>query len=326
MTIKLDELARASQRVASELGVHLDANETALFARQLEYVFKQPFNVEYPELKARQFVPVDYSVPNGAESHTYYQFDTVGEADYVNDYSTDFPNGDVLGKKFTAGIKGIGSSYQYTIQELRAAQMASFNYLEIKSTNARRMIENKLDALVAFGDANALVGGFLKDSAGTAIGTAVTPATPAWNAAATDAEIAVILADLQSLCKSVWVNTKQIHTADTLLLSTACYAKLAYTKLNQYSDKSLLQYVQGNIAGLKSIEPWVKLDGAGTSGKDLAFAYHRDPRVLGLIISQEFEQFTPQNRNLAFMIPCHLRSGGVVWRYPKAASRQDCTL
>lgn len=327
MTIKLDELARCSQRVAGELGVHLDANETALFARQLEYVFAQPYNVEYPELKARQLVPVNYAVPTGADSHTYYQFDQVGMADYVTDYSTDFQNGDVFGKKFTAGVVAIGSSYQYTIQELRAAQLAKFAYLEMKAGLARQMIETKLDALTANGDANVLIGGLLKDSAGTNVGTVVTPGTTNWTINS-DAVNLTIVADIQALIKSVWVNTLQLRTANTVLLSTFAYARLQFSKLNLYSDQTVLSYLQATNPGVQFI-PWTRLDvvtAGSPTGTDIMFAYSRQPDVLSLIIPQEFEQFAPQNRSLAFVIPCHLRSGGVVIRYPKAFSRMNAVF
>ena len=51
-------------------------------------------------------------------------------------------------------------------------------------------------------------------------------------------------------------------------------------------------------------------DAAGTGPRMLT--YQRDPEILELIIPQDFEQFPPQARNLAFVVPCHARIGGVV--------------
>lgn len=324
----IDLLTSRTRAVAEELGIRLDANETQVFARQLEYIFQQPYNVEYPELKARALIPVDYSVDAAATSHTFRQYDTLGEADFIDDYSTDLPNGELFGKEFTAGVKSLGASYQYSIQDLRAAQKANFALTAEKANLTRGMIETKLDKVAAFGDVTYNLDGFLKDRAGTSVGvdqTSNITLTTSWAAAVTDADLAKILNDVYMLCSSVWIQTKQVRRADTLLVSTKVYAKLAFSKINQYGQVSLLQYILANTPGLKAIEPWVRLDAAGASGKDRLFAYNKDPRVQSLMICQEFEQFAPQNRNLAFTIPCHLRTGGVVWRYPLAASFADVT-
>lgn len=325
--MKLDQFTVCTQAAAAQLGIHLDANETALFARQLEYVFAQSYDVEYPSLKARQLVPVSYEVPSGADSHTYYQFDKVGEADFVTDYSTDFQNGDLFGKKFNAGIVSLGSSYQYSVQELRAAQLAKFAYIEKKASLAREMIERKLDVLTANGNANALVGGLLKDATGAAVGTVVTPGTANWTLN-TDAVNLTIVADIQKLIQTPWQATLQLRSVNTVLLSTFCYARLQFSKLNLYSDDTVLTYLQKTNPGVSFI-PWTLLDtvtAASPTGTDIVFAYSRQPDVLSLIIPQEFEQFAPQNRSMAFVIPCHLRSGGVTIRYPKAFARMNAVF
>ena len=38
-----------------------DANETGLFARQLEQIATKTYNVEYPQLKARQLKPAAHA-------------------------------------------------------------------------------------------------------------------------------------------------------------------------------------------------------------------------------------------------------------------------
>lgn len=314
---RFDHFCKSTRDAAAGLNVHLDALETTVFARQLEYIFAQSFNVEYPELKGRTVAPVNYSVGTGAEAHTYRQFDQFGEADYVVDYSDEFPNGELLGKEFTAGIVPIGASYIYSVQDLRAAQMTGFNLTTEKANLARGMIETKLDRLIAFGDTKVQIGGFLKDKAGTAVGTAVT-STGTWTSANVDADHLTVITDIQNLIKSVWVNTQQMRTADTLLVSTKVYAKLQFSKLNQYSDESLLTFLAKTLN--ITIIPWLRLDAQVDATHDKIVAYSRRPEVLSTIISQEFEQFAPQQKNLSFMVPCHLRCGGVVVRYPKAIS------
>jgi|SRR5882672_2163446 len=318
MNLRFDAFCAATRTVAAGLGVHLDANETLTFTRQLEYIFTQSFQIEYPALKGRSVAPINYQVPTGAQSHTYRQYDQFGEADYIVDYSDEFPNGELIGKEYTAGIVPIGASYIYSIQDLRAAQLAGFNLTSEKANLARNMVETKLDKLIAFGDANVKIDGFLKDSAGAAVGTAVT-STGTWTSANVDADHLTVITDIQNLIKSVWVNTIQIRSVNKVLFSTKVWAKLAFSKLNQYSDETLLSYLQRTNPGV-TFEPWFRLDAQVDSTHDKAVAYSNAPDVLSTIISQEFEQFAPQQRNLAFVVPVHLRCGGVTVRYPKAIS------
>ena len=74
---------------------------------------------------------------------------------------------------------------------------------------------------------------------------------------------------------------------------------------------------------LKDCDFWNELNKAGASSLGRIMAYERTPEVLSLVISQEFEQFAPQTKNLAFMVPCHMRTGAVQVRYPKAVAYMD---
>ena len=50
---------------------------------------------------------------------------------------------------------------------------------------------------------------------------------------------------------------------------------------------------------------------AATKSTGLAVCYEKNPRVLNLVIPQEFEQFPPEQDGLLWEIYCHLRTGGV---------------
>ena len=75
---------------------------------------------------------------------------------------------------------------------------------------------------------------------------------------------------------------------------------------------------------ITDVDFWHKLDLADAAGTGPRMVtYQRDPEVLELVIPQEFEQFPPQARNLAFVVPCHARVGGVVVYYPLAIVYTD---
>src|SRR5215467_13234664 len=100
MRFDAKDLPEAVDRGLKSMGLRCDANETALFARQLEYIYTQTYDIEYPDLKARQLIPVDTRVPSGADSFTYTQYDKLGEAIIVHNNAQDFPNADIVGKQF----------------------------------------------------------------------------------------------------------------------------------------------------------------------------------------------------------------------------------
>lgn len=301
-----------------------DANETATFARSLEHVFAELYDVEYADLKSRILVPVKPAHP-GADSHTHREIEKFGQAKIVHNYATDFPAAELQGKEYTQAIRSLGGSYSYSIQDVRASVMSGFPLETEKAKAAREVMENLLDDLTLKGDAatglkglNSLASDFnaVAKNAQTS-GTTWLTATPA-----------EILKDVRDLFKSVPVATKNKHRANTLVLDSASYNHLAFTEradASMNSSQTLLQYIRQNVPDLQAIEVWTRLDHAGAANKSRIFAYDRNPRVIYQVIPQDFEQFPPQARGLAFIVNCHMRWGGVVSPYPKAVSYMDGT-
>lgn len=308
-----------SRRIVAETGLfegRQDANETALFARQLEYIYTQTYDVKYPEFKSRLFIPVDSTVPTGAETYTYRQFDMVGMASLIANYADDLPDVTLFGKEFTGKCKSLGTSYSYSIQDVRRASMANMQLETSLAKIARRSVEAKLDKLGAFGDTNTGLTGLLNN----ANVPLISPTTGTWSTATADQ----IIADLDKLVNSIVTTTNGVHSPDTLLLPIAQFLRLNNLQKSVASDKTVLQWYLENNPFIKNIDHWYLLDlaNAALTGPR-AVAYQRSPEVLGLIIPQEFEQFPPQAKNLAFNIPCHARCGGVKMTYPLAIAYMD---
>lgn len=317
-----------------------DANETALFARQLEYIFTQTYDILYPELKARQLIPVDTRVPSGADSFTYSQFDKRGMGKIVHNYGIDFPNADVMGKQFKQSIVSLGASYQYSIQDMRAAAMAGLPLEARKAEAARFAIELKLEDLAAAGDTATGLKGLTNapsiqavtkvslNNAGATSSTWASLITDALAKGNLTAAAQEIQKDVLALQKTIFTTTKGVHIPDTLVLPTDAFAVLATTpRAPGFTDDSLLDYILEVSPWLKSIEFWPRLDGAAPSAVNSVWGrvmcYQKDPKVLALIISQEFEQFAPQPRNMSFIVPVHMRTGAVEVRYPLAVAYMD---
>lgn len=318
-------------------GRRFDANDTAIFLRQLTYIYSQTYDIKYPDLKARQFIPVDNRVGPGAESFVWRQFDKKGTAKIVHNYADDFPNAEVLGKEFQGRVVSLGASYQYTLQDLRAASMAGLPLETRKAETARRVMETAVESLAAYGINNTQFGQDLNPTDQTSdtikmYGLTNSPniqsstTTNNWTSGAT---VQQILFDVNQLQNLIFKNSKGVHLPDTLLLPTDVYGYLATTPRSPtFTDDTMLQYILKQSPWLKSIDYWVPLDTAGkkqdgTTVGGRVMCYQRDPEILSLVIPQEFEQLPPQMIGMAFKVPCHMRFGGVTVRYPKAVAYLD---
>lgn len=316
-----------------------DAGWTAMFARQLEYRYTQTFDAIYPKFKARQLIPVDNQVPTGAEFFTYRQFNTAGSlGQIVHNYADDAPQADIMGEEFAQRIVSVTSAYSYSIQDMRAAAMAGVPLEAKKAENAREMIERKLEDLAALGslavkqpNGTAFYG--LLNAPGVAATIQVSTGTWAAQYAADTSQDkttskAAIANDINAMRQTVFNATKgeagDIGTM-TLIVSTPVYSFLATTArsiLYDNTGSSLLTWLK-DACGLVSIEFWNRVDTAGAGGHGRMMLYPKDPRVVSLIISQEFEQFAPQPRNLGFLVNCHFRTGAVEVRYPLHLTYMD---
>lgn len=340
---KLPGFAGSSRRDSIYNGLRHDASQTMMFARQLEYIYTQTYDILYPEFKARLLVPVDTRVPSGAESFTYRSYEKKGQAKIVHNYGEDFPNADAVANEFPQKVVSLGCSYKFSIQDMRAAALAGVPLEAKKAEAARWAMESLLEDLAAVGDASGLTPMLgLANGFGIPATTKLSPntvnagdITGSWAAqihaaeasgGITAATVSAILGDLLAMWYTVFNGTLGVHRPNTLALPTSSYGVLATTMRSPtFTTDTLLQYLMNLLApqGLKEIEFWNRLDTAGAAGTTRAIMYEKSDANEGLIIPQEFEQFAPQPKGMEFTIPCHMRSGATEVRYPKSATTMD---
>lgn len=302
-----------------------DDKFTAALDVQLDFIKSKTYDVQYPELKARRLVPVDNTPDPGAENVVYNQWDEYGMADIIANYADDIGMVDALVEKFSQPISSIGKGYQYSIQDLRRAAMTGNQLDARRARAARRAVERKIEDVAAFGDPKGKLKGMLNHP-NVPIYTAATDGTDTswYQGRATPKASDLIIADMNTLVDNVRVTTKEVHTPDALLLSTGEFGFVSQTPVSTLNQATILKSYLANQPFIKGVESWYKLDNANSTGDGpRMMAYQRDPEVLELIIPQEFEQFPPQARNLAFVVPCHARVGGVIFYYPLGAAYMD---
>ncbi len=292
---------------------NLDADESIFFARELEHVKAQTFDIKFPLLKARTLLPVDFSASNGAESITYRQFTQVGIAKIISSYADDLPRADIAGKEFTATVKSLGASYGWNIQEIRAAQLAGRSLPQRKSNAAKRAIMAQENAIAWNGNVASGLQGFLDNPN---VNTVVLPADG--TGAVTDFSAKTpdqILRDLNSMATTIHDVSVGLESPNTLLLPIEQFNLIATVRVTSI-NVSIMKWFLDNSPHIQSIDWLNELKGAGSGGEDVMSAYDRNPDKLTLEIPQDFEQFPVQERGLEFVVPTHSRVGGVLIYYP----------
>lgn len=284
---------------------------------QLEYLKAQTYDVKYPALKARQFIPVSNEASNADETVSYEQWDEFGMAQILANGADDLPLIDALAKKFSAPIKSLGAKYSYSMQDVRRSAENNRRLVPKKANAARRAIETLIDDIGVSGDDRT----GLKGIANNANVTLVTPDTGTW-ATATGLEM---YDDVCKLLNSIVTASQDVFEATQVVLPTAQYQLIAKKLMTTTGDgpRTVLEALQAAFPEV-TFSRWNKLkdkDAGGTGPRIIA--YPLDAEVLQMEIPQEFEQFPPQAKNLNMEVPCHARTGGVNVYYPVAMAYMD---
>lgn len=300
---------------------HLDAAENAFLERELQFVKAKVYERRYPEFKARRLIPVSHEVPSGAETIAYDEFDGVGVARILASYADDLPRADVVAKRVTSPIRGIGTSYGYNLQEIRAAIMAGRPLAQLKASRASRATEQEQDRIAALGGYG-LVGllNVPNANAYTIPNGATATAAPQWirdgdgnPGGKTPAEI---LKDMNGIAQYGVDQTNGVEIPDTMLMPDEQYGYIAVTRIDATLETTILQHFLKTNPYIKNVEGWSRCKGAGAGGTDLLVVYRRDPDFVTLEIPQEFEQLAPEQDGLETIVACHARTGGVVCPVP----------
>lgn len=311
-------MATREQRLDTLKRLTLDDKLSAFLEQELQAVEAEMYRVEYLDLRARRFLPLNTSVPAAAETYAYRVWDVFGEAVWAANYANGIPNTAVRGEKIVGKVEGLLAGYSYSTQDLRAAAMAGVPLETELAAAAMEAIERKVDRTAALGDSARGFVGFANHPNPTLLA-----ATASWANPATTTD--QILSDLMRLAKRMRSDTSEIHSPDTLLLPTDAYDALATRLLNTANsngDTVLSAFVKTN-PWIKSVESWPRLNTAGTGGVGRAIAYKKDKKVVDLVIPMEPLQHAPQQVALNYHVPIESRFGGVRVRQPKAIVYMD---
>jgi hypothetical protein len=288
-------------------------DEAGLFLeRQLEYIRPQVFEVTYADIKYPTILPVTSEAGPGAQTFTYRVMDATGEFKVISDAADDLPRADISQTEKSINIRSIGGSFGYTVQELRAAQMANIALEQRRASAVRRAYEEKVEDVAMFGEASVGLAGFFNNS------TVDLVVADKWF---TDSgTTAQEMLELLNYGVTAIVNgSKMKEEPDTILMAYEDYNKVSTTRNSDSSDVTVLEYFLRTNPYIRNVEPINQLDADNsTLEKNRMVVYKRDPQKVQLHIPQPLELFPPQQRGLEFIVPAHARLGGVALYYPKS--------
>lgn len=313
---RYDEDLNAIQAHAESM--RMDANETVFFARQLEYIRPKIYDVLRPKMSALTTFPIDTEVPEWAEVVTYTMYDATGVAKIIASYADDLPMVGINGKQFSSKVRSLGDGYGWSTAELRAAAATNTPLTAKKATMAKRGHDITTNKIAWFGDADADLPGFFTNVniPVYTVPSTGTGASKLWVNKTPDQ----IIADMNGIVNSVFVQSKGVHVANELWLPQAQWAYIRNTIRGSMSDATIFKVWSDANPGV-TIKPILELAAVPTySGLDVMVAIQNDLENLQLILPMPFREYPPQPNNLSWKVPCESRVGGVVIEYPFAMS------
>ena len=282
--------------------------------RQLEFIRPQLFEVTYADIKYPTLLPVTSEAGPGAQTFTYRIMDSTGEFKLIADAADDLPRADISQVEKSINIRSFGGSFGYTVQELRAAQMANIALEQRRASAVRRAYEEKVEAVAMFGESSVNLAGFFNNATVDII------AADRWFTGSTASGTAQDMLELLNYGVSAIINASNMkEQPDTILLAYEDYNKISTTRNSDSSDVTVLEYFLRTNPYIRNVEPINQLDKDNSVlNTNRMVVYKRDPEKVQLHIPQPLELFPPQQRGLEFIVPAHARVGGVALYYPKS--------
>lgn len=297
----------------------LDAGETFALTEQLTSLMARSYDVKRGPLEMRRFFPVKIGVsPPWAETVKYAQYDFVGSARKIKNYSDDLPLVNGYGQEFSKAVHGYGDAFILTFQDLRAAAHLGRPIQTDLITAARRAFDQAVEQVAAFGDPDDAVApyGFFNNTNVTP----VVPITGSWLTATPDQ----IIADLILLWESIPRLTMKNHYPTHLLLDSLSWTYIG-RKVGTDDGGTIRKWIAENLSPrpqvIDTTDHLDLADAAGTGPRVMAYEYGEDNGWID--IPMDFEVHAPEQVNLSYKSACEGRTAGAIMPYPLSMAYMD---
>ncbi len=314
------------------MNMHMnDAQQVAMsfLIRQATLIEPTVYAMRYQEIQYASLIPVDTSAPEWIQSVTYFSMDGVGKAEWFNGNSHDVPKVELTREKFETSVSMAAIGYGYTLEELGTAQLLGMNLSADKASLARRIAEEKIDAVAFVGDTSKGLTGLVNSSTPTAT---TAPADGTGSATTFVSKTPdQVLRDVNAQLTGMFTGTLGAEIADTILLPYSVLLDLSTRRIDAVNQTTILEWIERNNIYTRTTGQALTirgvfgyLDTAGASSTKRMVAYRRSPEVLKMHLPMPFRFMQPwQTGPIKFDVPGIFRVGGVDIRRPKAVRYLD---
>ncbi len=286
------------------------------FARMVEHVYTETYDIQYPELDMAngEVLPVDTSVPAGAQTYTYYTYGGTGVAAIVNTYAKNsIPRVGYAGKSTTGKVVSLALMHAWNIEDLEAAQMSGVPLENgLAEANKRGHMIRRHDIGWFGSPADGIVGLLNHPNIIRA------KATTLWSGATFDQ----INADMNTLLNTSSNLTNNIERPDTVYLPHTVWNDLSWRLVNTANpnEKTILAWLQSNYPNVTfkmstalaiANHPLTEF-----AGLNVAVAFNRSKNKASLIVPKDFTLLPPQWDGLESQTFSHSKVGGAKIPYP----------
>ena len=297
-------------------------NQLSFYVSQASAVEAKIYEVKYGHIVYPELIPIGRSLPEWAESFTYFSFDGVTMGKFIGTSATDLPEVEVNKAKSTSPLFYGGISYSYDLNEMRVSQNMGMPVDSTKGKLSRRGFEEHAQSVAFFGDSDRGVTGLFNNTNVARDNVTITAAS------ATGDEW---FTEFNSLLLKIWTDSAETVLPDTLVIPSSMWSIVSGKKMTATgsTDTTVLEYLaKNNMYTQQTGQPLtvksnLQLNTAGTGGVPRMMAYEKTPENLTMEMPIEWRPLPPQADGLAVKVPAEYKFGGVEIRYPGAMAYRD---
>lgn len=301
MAIKFDaEQAKITAHL-EQMGVEKADAAGIWTVSQLTAALNRAYEKEYAENSVVNIFPVTNEIPGHAKYFEYPEFDGVGIAQIIADYSDDLPLVDAFMTEKQGKVFRFGNAFLISTDEIKAGAATGQSLSTRKQALAFEAHDNLLDKLVWSGSApHGIPSVFDHPNINNVVaGT--------WNSAA------AAMTDITALIDAIETSTNGTHTATDILLPAS--ARRLMQELVPNTSISYAQLFATNNSGinLRYLQFLDNYDGA--NGK-AALAFEKDPLNLSIEIPEATNVLPGQVKDLHIKYPVTSKTTGLILYRP----------
>lgn len=299
-----------------------DAQEAMAFlVSQLAFTESRTFERMYQPMQYEQFLPLDFSAGEWADTIRYEIYDFVGQGKRTSGKGRDINKVDVgmADKSFPVLYGNIG--YDYSQEELRRTAYLRRSLPDRKLAAAMEGYKRHMNRVGLYGETDSGLTGLFNNSL---VPQGSAP-TGNWGSASADN----ILADVNKLIDNIWTNTAYNDLPTTIVMAPAALSKIASTPRATTTDTTILAWIKANNVAKQQrgididFQPGFGLNTAGAGSTRRMVGYVKDPNRLVMHIPLPLRFLAPQLVGLSVDVPGEYKYSGVEIRYPKSAYYMD---